>query len=221
MSDGGQITQQAQQTQQRSDARRNHAALVAAAERAFALEGPDVPLDAVVRRAGVGRGTLYRHFSGRVDLAVAVFEEHIAAHEAYADEHADDPDVLFQLLDRMADVQVRIRGVTMVLAREPDASAHVAPLLSRLRALFDRTVRRGQEAGLVSPDITADDLVLLLGMVEGALVGVPLDQVHDVADRVVRLVEPAIRTGPGRTLGSRSTVTDGAEPAEDGVTADA
>lgn len=218
MSDGGQITQQ--QPQQRSDARRNHAALVAAAERAFALEGPDVPLDVVVREAGVGRGTLYRHFSGRVDLAVAVFEEHVSAHEAYADEHIHEPDVLFQLLDRMADVHVRIRGVTMVLAREPDASSRIDHLVSRLRTLFDRTVRRGQEAGLVSPEITADDLLLLLGMVEGALVGVPLDQVRDVADRVVRLVEPAIRTGPGRTLGARSVATDGHGRNPDGAATD-
>jgi AcrR family transcriptional regulator len=169
---------------------------VAAAEVEFALEGPDVPLDAVVRRAGVGRGTLYRHFAGRVDLAVAIYEQHIAAHEAFVAEHTDEPDLLFRLLERMADVQVRTRGVTMVLAREPEGEAAVEHLVARLRAVFEAALTRAHASGLVAPEITADDLVLVLAMVEGALVGVAPDAAPAVAHRVVRLVGPALRSGP-------------------------
>lgn len=189
MSDDGQS--------RRRDARRNRAALVAAAEVEFATEGPDVPLDAVVRRAGVGRGTLYRHFTGRVDLASAVYERHIVEHEDYAVEHKDEPDLLFRMLERMAGVQARTRGVMLVLAREPEGEAQIELLVSRLRVLFDATLEHARDAGLVSPDVTAADLLLVLAMVEGALVGVPMDRAPEVARRVVELVTPALRTGPG------------------------
>lgn len=189
MSDDGQVSL-------RRDARRNRAALVAAAEIEFALEGPDVPLDAVVRRAGVGRGTLYRHFAGRVDLAVAIYERHIAEHEAFVAAHADEPDVVFRLLDRMAETQARTRGVAMVLARETDGEARIQHLVTRITALFDVTLAGGRDAGLVSPDVSSADLLLVLSMLEGALVGVPLDEAPRVAHRVVELVTPAVRAVP-------------------------
>ncbi len=187
------------QASRRRDARRNRAALVAAAEVEFSVAGPDVPLDAVVRRAGVGRGTLYRHFAGRVDLAVAIFEQHIATHETFAEEHAGEPDLVYRLLDRMSDVQVRTRGVMMVLAREPDGEARIEHLVARIRTLFETTLADAREAGLVSADVTADDLLLVLAMVEGALVGVPLDQAPAVAHRVISLVAPGLHTGPTTT----------------------
>lgn len=189
MSDDGQS--------RRRDARRNRAALVAAAEVEFATEGPDVPLDAVVRRAGVGRGTLYRHFTGRVDLASAVYEQHIVEHEVYALEHQDEADLLFRMLERMAEIQARTRGVMLVLAREPEGEAQIERLVGRLRVLFDATLERAREAGLASPSVTVADLLLVLAMVEGALVGVPLDRAPEVAQRVVELVTPALRAGPG------------------------
>jgi AcrR family transcriptional regulator len=96
----------------------------------------------------------------------------------------------------MAGVQVRTRGVTMVLAREPEGRTAVAHLVARVRALFASALERAHGAGLVSPEITPDDLVLVLTMVEGALVGVPMDEAPGVAHRVVRLVGPALRTGP-------------------------
>lgn len=186
----------------RRDARRNRAALVAAAEVEFATEGPDVPLDAVVRRAGVGRGTLYRHFTGRVDLAAAVYERHIVEHEDYAVEHEDEPDLLFRMLERMANIQARTRGVMLVLAREPDGEAQIELLVSRLRVLLDATLERARAAGLVSHDVSVEDLLLLLAMIEGALVGVPLERAPAVAGRVVELVTPALRTGPARAHGT-------------------
>lgn len=172
---------------------------MAAAEVEFATEGPDVPLDAVVRRAGVGRGTLYRHFTGRVDLASAVYERHIVEHEDYAVEHKDEPDLLFRMLERMADVQARTRGVMLVLAREPEGEAQIELLVSRLRVLFGTTLEHARDAGLVSPEVTVADLLLVLAMVEGALVGVQMDRAPEVARRVVELVTPALRTGPALT----------------------
>ena len=59
--------------QLRADARQNRARLISAATAAFAEKGADAPLEDIARRAGVGIGTLYRHFPNRLDLQAAVF----------------------------------------------------------------------------------------------------------------------------------------------------
>src|SRR3954454_19276496 len=60
----------------------NRAALILAAREVFAESGLSAPLSQVARRAGVGQGSLYRHFPDRIALAVAVFDENITALEA-------------------------------------------------------------------------------------------------------------------------------------------
>lgn len=67
----------------RADARRNYEALIAAARELFVELGNDAPLDEIARRAGVGAGTLYRHFPTRADLLAAVY---VADLEELADE---------------------------------------------------------------------------------------------------------------------------------------
>src|SRR5580700_6463882 len=61
----------------RSDARRSRVKLLEAATAAFAEHGADAPLDDIARRAGVGIGTLYRHFPTRVDLQAAVYRSQV------------------------------------------------------------------------------------------------------------------------------------------------
>ena len=63
----------------RADARRNYDALLIAADELFATNGPDVALDEIARRAGVGNATLYRHFPDRRDLLVAVCVSEVKA----------------------------------------------------------------------------------------------------------------------------------------------
>src|SRR5882724_12007994 len=63
----------------RADARRSRAKLIDAATIAFAENGADAPLEDIARRAGVGIGTLYRHFPTRTDLQAAVFRSQVIA----------------------------------------------------------------------------------------------------------------------------------------------
>src|SRR6266550_8988540 len=63
----------------RADARQNNARLIAAATAAFAERGAEAPLEDIARRAGVGIGTLYRHFPTRLDLQAAVFRSQVSA----------------------------------------------------------------------------------------------------------------------------------------------
>src|SRR6516165_12335928 len=72
--------------QLRADARQNRARLIAAATEAFAERGADAPLEDIARRAGVGIGTLYRHFPTRLDLQAAVFRSQVESVCDMADE---------------------------------------------------------------------------------------------------------------------------------------
>src|SRR2546430_17235082 len=63
----------------RADARQNNARLIAAATAAFAERGAEAPLEDIARRAGVGIGTLYRHFPTRLDLQAAGFRSPVGA----------------------------------------------------------------------------------------------------------------------------------------------
>src|ERR1700745_1738913 len=65
--------------QLRADARQNRTRLISAATAAFAEKGADAPLEDIARRAGVGIGTLYRHFPSRLDLQAAVFRTQVGA----------------------------------------------------------------------------------------------------------------------------------------------
>ena len=69
----------------RSDARRNRERIVASARRLFAARGVDVPVEEITRDAGLGMGTLYRHFPTKDDLIDAVLEESFAEYLALAD----------------------------------------------------------------------------------------------------------------------------------------
>src|ERR1700674_612151 len=61
----------------RSDAQRNHDRLVVAAREVFTLQGSDASMEAIAHQAGVGPGTLYRHFPRRIDLVEAVYRNDV------------------------------------------------------------------------------------------------------------------------------------------------
>src|SRR5919204_5816333 len=76
----------------RSDARRNRERLVASARELFARGGVDVPVEEVTRRAGVGMGTLYRHFATKEELIDAVLEDAFAELVGAAEQATSDED---------------------------------------------------------------------------------------------------------------------------------
>ncbi|MGW0327690.1 TetR/AcrR family transcriptional regulator [Nocardia sp. NPDC003183] len=76
----------------RSDARRNRALILAAAQRALAERGNTVSLAEVARRAGVGAGTVHRHFPTKTDLLEAVMQQRVDRLAALAADHLTDPD---------------------------------------------------------------------------------------------------------------------------------
>jgi len=142
----------------RADARRNRARVVDAARAAFAEHGVDVPLDVIAARAGVGAGTVYRHFPSKEALFAAVQEEGVRELVATAEGllAAGDPGgAFFTFLDLLADQAAVKRDL-------PEAIAVPSGLGDRMRAALGALLDRAQRAGAVRADLVADDLVALL-----------------------------------------------------------
>ncbi|MGF6881429.1 AcrR family transcriptional regulator [Nocardia sp. GAS34] len=147
----------------RADARRNRERVLAAAQEAFAAEGISVPLDEIARRAGVGPGTVYRHFPTKEALFHAAMVDRIERMTAQAQSLADAPDAgqaFFGYLDTI----VIEGGVKRNLAEAVSGHEGVesqAPTLE-LRAAIDVLLRRAQDCGAVRPDIDIADLMRIL-----------------------------------------------------------
>lgn len=196
----------------RADARRNRDALLAAAVHAFAAEGPDVTLESVAAAAGVGIGTLYRHFPTREALVEAAYRNELARLCDSAAEllRALPPDRAVRAwMDRFVDYAVTKRGMADALRALIAAGGNPFAqtrdrLLGALRSLLDAAVA----AGTVRADVVPADLLATLGgvsMAAGDAAG------RDQASRVLDLVMDGLRYGAGtakpveRTALSRGT----------------
>ncbi len=178
----------------RADARRNREALLVAAEEVFADQGADAPLKVVARRAGVGRGTLYRHFADRQALAVAVYQRRLAGLEELAAEHRDDPDLLELLVLGVADRQTRVPGLVAVLLGTAEGATALDLITERTRAIVARPLAEARARGEVRPVATDDDLMLLFAMVDGLVRALPPGRAADTVRRGCRLVLDGMRS---------------------------
>ncbi|HYN97703.1 MAG TPA: helix-turn-helix domain-containing protein [Pilimelia sp.] len=147
----------------RADARRNRQRVLDTAYAVFATDGIGVPIDEVARRAGVGAGTVYRHFPTKEALVEAVVRDRIGAMTAKARSGVD----FGGFFAFMVEASLANRAVAEALAgggyRVP-ADAEAA-----LQAAFADLLRHAQRTGDVHPDITPDDLnSLVVGCVATA-----------------------------------------------------
>lgn len=144
----------------RKDAANNRAALLKAARELLSEQGLDVPLDLIAERAGVGRGTLYRHFADRTELALAVLIDGVDDLDARTRAQGDAPEVFFWFVEELADLVMQNAGWSDVLrnVRSPDA---LTPLRQRLTEAGAGPLARAQAAGLVREDLGPMDLRLI------------------------------------------------------------
>ena len=147
----------------RADARRNRDRLLAVAVRAFSQDGPDVPLDAVARAAGVGIGTLYRHFPTREALVEAAYRTELdrlcdAAPALLAELPPER--ALRAWMDRFVDYITTKRGMAaalkVVIAAGGNPYAHSR---DRMLAALDGLLAAGVRAGTLRPDVTPTDVL--------------------------------------------------------------
>ncbi|MET7464390.1 helix-turn-helix domain-containing protein [Nonomuraea sp. NPDC005501] len=150
----------------RTDAARNAELLLAAARELFDERGPDVPLDDVARRAGVGNATLYRHFPTRSDLIVAVYAEEVTTlceQGAALLEAEPAEEALFTWLESFV-VHVATKRA-LALAGTDHNDERRTELFDHwhtsMRSAARKLLARAQRTGAVDPGLTVADLLAL------------------------------------------------------------
>jgi AcrR family transcriptional regulator len=154
----------------RADARRNYERLLEAATEAFAEHGENASLDDIAKRAGVGSGTLYRHFPTRQALLEAAYVDRIEALAARADElggQLPPGEALMAWLYELGLGTIEVRGLKSLLgsAVTDGSSAAVTACGASLKGAATRLVEAAQTEGTLRADIeTVDVLRLTYGM---------------------------------------------------------
>ncbi|MFJ3233482.1 TetR/AcrR family transcriptional regulator [Streptomyces sp. NPDC086787] len=173
----------------RADARRNRERLLTEARAAFAEHGTDTSLEDVARRAGVGIGTLYRHFPSRQALMSAVFEDAVSELLARSRELLHDPEpcaALVTWLREMVTHASEYRGLARALmAVSADPGSALAGCSTPIHEAGGALLTRAQGAGAVRHDVAISDLLKLTHAIALAAEESPADQ--DLADRLLRL----------------------------------
>jgi AcrR family transcriptional regulator len=154
----------------RADAQRNRARILEVAFAAFAAEGLAVPVHEIARRAGVGTGTVSRHFPTKEALFQAIIQDRVAhvlgQAQVLAAERADDPGAAFRafFLELVTELAVD-RGLADALAGAGvDLAAATAGAGQEITAMLGAMLGQAQRAGAVRGDVeTADVKALMMG----------------------------------------------------------
>jgi AcrR family transcriptional regulator len=146
----------------RADARRNYEKVLSAARNAFAEGGESTSLEEIARRAGVGIGTLYRHFPNRQALLEALYVNEVeeVCHTATQLDDADPWEALTGWFERVIGYLATKRALAAELLNYLDQDA---PLFQECRASLYAAgtplLKRGQDAGVVRPDVEFSDVM--------------------------------------------------------------
>jgi AcrR family transcriptional regulator len=151
----------------RADAARNRVRILEAANEAFAAEGLGVPVDVIAERAGVGVGTVYRHFPTKEALGAAILTTKVEGLIAEADRLADGADdpagALEEYLAAILTEGTACSALAGAFSEEGyDLKAAAPNLEPQFTAALARLLGRAQTAGVVRPEVRAEDLLALI-----------------------------------------------------------
>jgi AcrR family transcriptional regulator len=192
----------------RSDARRNRARVLAAARELFAAEGVDVPLDEIARRAGVGAGTVHRHFPAKDallrEIVLADLQRRLDAARAEA-KRADPAEALFGLLEGLLDDGLSNAALKTALAASGIDLA--SERTDELDGLLAELLRGAQRAGAVRDDLDVNDVkaVLAAGLAAQAYQGIPAGRVRHIRALIFEGLRPP-STGRPTARGGKSSL---------------
>ena len=183
----------------RADAQRNYTRLLEAASAAFVEHGADdVSLEEIARRAGVGIGTLYRHFPTRQALLEAVYIDQVESLSARAEEllTSDSPaDALAEWLRAMVKFSSTKRSMTSALLTTLGTDSELlSSCVKQIKGAAEALLARAQQAGVARPDADAKDLIRLVHAVT-----IATEKTPDTgqADRMLALILDGLRLQQG------------------------
>jgi AcrR family transcriptional regulator len=183
----------------RADAARNAERILRAAREIYGEFGPDAPIEAIARRAGVGERTLYRRFPTKAELIRAALDQCIAEDltpTIEAVRGADDPlHGLAQLIDAAISLGAREHNL---LTAARTAGSLTPDISTSLYEALNELAHRGQQAGVVRANLVADDLPRLIAMLHSVLW--TMDSNGDGWRRYVALILDAISVDDRRPL---------------------
>ena len=183
----------------RADAQRNYAKLLSAASAAFVESGADdVSLEGIARRAGVGIGTLYRHFPTRQALLEAVYQDQAEQLAARADEllKSDSPAEAFaSWLHALVAFSSTKRSLTAAMVATLGKDSELMSMCSKLiKDSAEALLARAQQAGAVRADVNSTDVIRLMHGVSMVTEYAPGDPGQ--ADRMLALILDGLRPQP-------------------------
>ncbi|MFF9073829.1 TetR/AcrR family transcriptional regulator [Streptomyces sp. NPDC014872] len=199
-------------TRPRADALRNRERIVTAAREMFVEFGPDVPLDEVARRAGVGNATLYRNFPDRAalihEVVLAVTSRTTDHAEEAAAEEADSFAALSRFVHAAADERIGALCPMLSGAFDKDHPELLAER-RRLEEAVEGLVARAMSAGRLRTDIAVGDILVALSQLTRPLPGTGCPAIDRFAHRHLQLFLDGLEA-PARTRlpGTPATLED-------------
>ncbi|MBZ9897825.1 MULTISPECIES: TetR/AcrR family transcriptional regulator [unclassified Mesorhizobium] len=183
----------------RADAQRNRDRLVEVAASVFAERGIDASLEEIARRAGVGIGTLYRHFPTREHLVEVVYRREVeglcAAADELATKHPSDV-ALEEWMRRFVDYIATKRGLATSLRILLTANANLySDTSGRVSAALRQLVEAAVAEGTIRGDVDASDVLHALGGIYSAP---DTPDWRDRSRRLVRLLMDGLRFGAAK-----------------------
>jgi AcrR family transcriptional regulator len=149
----------------RADAARNRAKVLTAARETFAAEGMEAEIAAIAERAGVGVGTVYRHFPTKVALLTALTEEHLELLVELIERSSEQGGTAWEVLERMvwdaAERTADDHGMCEVLSNKPKEAGDLAAA-RRMRELTGELVDNAIAEGTMRDDATIDDIPMMM-----------------------------------------------------------
>jgi AcrR family transcriptional regulator len=192
----------------RADAARNRARVLDAARSAFAELGLDVGVEEIARRAGVGKGTLYRRFPTKDALIRAIFEDLLDEIDRLVAEAeaVDDPwEAFARYVAATCELQISNQGFFDVVNQRLGAVVLSPEQRTRALAGTARLLARAQEAGVVRADLVPEDVQIMLRMVGAAtrpaIDGTPM---HERWPRYLALLLDGLRPAAATRLPAES-----------------
>jgi AcrR family transcriptional regulator len=202
----------------RADARRNRDQILAAAKTMFVEQGPDVPMEEIARRAGVGVGTLYRRFPDREALIRAVAQDNFAL--VLAESHAaaaEEPsawDALVRLLSRSRELRLSMQlallsPLAWAIIRDDSETQRFR---SSILEVLDNIVQAAQEEGTLRKDVGTGDIAVVLTLLLRRPPAAVDETAEMVAERVRTLLLDGLRARPGGSLPGRPITAEDVYP---------